>query len=207
MGKTKSPDIRRSTTPAAKSEWARSYGTLIAGQAHVDALDALARDMERTWGVDRLPTLVDADLAGRFHVQRYKTNRAIWEAGDVPALQAECARMTNAWRALDRAARAAGAKPLADLTPSVWEAGLSDGSLLVIAQSTDDASAWVALARGGRRAQVWTLDEVVHMIDGAHFVQQVKRVFDGASVVAAKRRTDPLGGIMADQPLDDPIPF
>jgi hypothetical protein len=180
---------------------------MLAGQAHVDALDALARDMERVWGIDRLPTLVDAELASRFHAQRYKLNHAVWFAADVPDLQSQCARMSSAWRALDKAARAAGAKPLADIVPQVWEAALRNGSLLVIAQSTDDAQAWITHARGGRRAQVWTLAEIVNMIDGEQWVQDVKRAFDGATVVAANRRKDPLADVQATQPLDDPLPF
>ena len=46
------------------------------------------------------------------------------------------------------------------------------------------------------------------MIDGQHFVQSVKRAFPGASVVAARTAiTDPLRGVDAVGPLDDPIPF
>jgi hypothetical protein len=206
MSKGKVVPIRGGGHPV-RASWAQSYGTLIAGQSHIDALDACIREHERVWGVDRLPTLVDGELAGRFHVQRYKVNRAIWEAGDVPTLQSECERMQKAWRALAKAARVAGALPLADITPDVWETALESGELLVIARTHDDFQAWSQTARGGRRAQVWTLEEIVRMVDGQHFVQSVKRAFEGAAVTRAKPALDPLAGIEADQALDDPIPF
>ena len=64
------------------------------------------------------------------------------------------------------------------------------------------------LRADGRATVVWTLDEVASMIDGQHFVQSVKRAFPGASVVAARTAiTDPLRGVDAVGPLDDPIPF
>ena len=110
--------------------------------------------------------------------------------------------MVKAWRACDAAARAAGHRRL---SPEVWEIGLRDGSVLALCRSTDDAQ---ALRADGRATVVWTLDEVASMIDGQHFVQSVKRAFPGASVVAARTAiTDPLRGVDAVWPLDDPIPF
>lgn len=204
--------IRPTGGKAAPSPWAKSYGTLVDGSTHIAALDAVAYAMERVWGIDRLWTLVPADLAARFNAQRYKVNHAIWESADLPELQRECARMQAAWRSLDKAAREAGALPIGDVTPHVWEAQLKTGDLLAICRSAEDAQAWAAKARGNRRAQVWLLDEIVNMIDGQHFVQSIKHAFDGAHVEAARRPADPLAGLDAVEPIDrnfagDDLPF
>ena len=201
MKNYKDHKIKQTKREPIKAEWLTSHGAMLSGQAWVDEMDVVARDMERQWGVDRLRLLVDPDLREKFDRQRYKVNHAM-ETGSIEDVKRECSRMVKAWRACDAAARAAGHRRL---SPEVWEIGLRDGSVLALCRSTDDAQ---ALRADGRATVVWTLDEVASMIDGQHFVQSVKRAFPGASVVAARTAiTDPLRGVDAVGPLDDPIPF
>jgi hypothetical protein len=55
----------------------RNVDGVIAGKAHLDGVDALAAEMERKWGCDRLRLLVAADLREKFDRQRYFLNQAI----------------------------------------------------------------------------------------------------------------------------------
>lgn len=198
MAKTFKPDAQGASRP----DWSRSHGTYIAGQAYIDEMDLVARDMEAHWGVDRLRLLVAPDMRERFDRQRYLVNQAIWE-GDLPTVQRETRRMINAWRACDKAARDAGHGPL---SPAVWEASLPDGTVLAVCRRVEDASAYVAQ---GRKAQVWTLDEVVQMVASGLWMQAVKREFPGARVVGVRSHVaDPLDRLRdSKEPLDDPIPF
>jgi len=191
----------KSAVQPMKADWARSNGMYIAGQSHIDALDTLAAGMEAYWGCDRLRTLVGVELREKFDRQRYLTNQAIWQ-GDLEAVRRECARMMSAWRAVDKAAREAGNRRL---SPDVWETALSDGRVLALCRTIDDARAYDA---GGRAATVWALEEVARMVDGDVFVAAVKREFPGARVVAVRDHVgDPLSGLDASDPLDDEIPF
>ena len=201
MRQYKDPRVTKTARQPIKAEWLSSHGSMLSGQAWVDEMDVVARDMERHWGVDRLRLLVDPDLREKFDRQRYKVNHAM-ETGGIEDVKRECQRMVKAWQACDRAAREAGHRPV---EPQVWEIGLRDGSVLALCRSTDDARAYQP---GDRRAAVWTLEEVAAMIDGEHFIQSVKREWPGASVLAARTAiADPLRSVDALAPLDDPIPF
>lgn len=185
----------RAYTPA---QWGqRGPHVYLEAKAHLDGVDALAAEMERKWGVDRLRLLVDAEMRERFDRQRVKLNHAIWH-GDLADLQRECPRMCNAWRALDAAATAAGAEPL---SVALWEVALSDGTVITLVRDTVDA---YALARepDGRRRQVWTLAEVARCIEAFPAVVKAKQTFPGAAVVASRPITDPV-----DDLGDDEIPF
>lgn len=58
-------------------------------QFAVGRLDEVAHAMERKWGIDRLPKLVDPALAARFEAQREKLNEALRsERPDAIATQA-----------------------------------------------------------------------------------------------------------------------
>lgn len=149
-------------------------------KASLDRLDAVASAMERKWGIDRLPKLVDAPLAVRFRSQAERLDEAI--RSDVSAavsIQAEA--MLRAWNALDAAAIKGGWKPLA---PSIWEAVLPEtGEVIAIVRDSDEAFA-IAKERSGA---VWTLAEVALAIE--HFgdiVRATKATFPGAQVKAVR---------------------
>jgi hypothetical protein len=75
MAKTK--QLADTRPMGAPTSWARTNGTYIAGKAHLDGVDALAAEMERKWGCDRLRLLVSPDLREKFDRQRYFLNQAI----------------------------------------------------------------------------------------------------------------------------------
>jgi len=156
-------------------------------RAAVERLDEVALDMERKWGADRLPRLVDPALAARFDAQRDKLDEAL--RSDRPdAVATQAAAMERAWKALDAAALAAGARPL---SPTVWEVTLpSTGEIVAIVRTAEEAS---AIARD-RKGAVYTLAEVAVAIDAfGDEVRATKAAFPGAEVTAVRSRELSIG--------------
>ena len=104
-------------TPPATSRWrpapARqgiSEAESRAWAAANAALDRVAVDLERTWGVNRLPELVAPDLAAKFATAQEQCDEAI-RSGDTAAAAGKATALVRGWKALDAAARAAGHTP------------------------------------------------------------------------------------------------
>lgn len=165
--------------------WQASYATYLAGRAHLDGADALAVQLEGKWGVGRLRLLVSSDLREKFDRQRLKLNEAI-TSGGVADVQREAGRMVNAWLALDAAAEAASAHPLA---PEVWEVRLPDGSLAAIVRSVEEAH---AIVRDSREMAVYTLAEIANLLHGFPAIAKAKEYWPGATVSEVRHISDPL---------------
>ena len=154
-------------------------------QIAVEALDEVAHSCERKWGVDRLPRLVSVDLAEKFYRQVEKLNDAIADeatGGSVANVEFEAGRMVNAWRALDAAAEAAGAEEASGLYLS---ARMADGRSLVICSDLEAVGVW-RMVNPDQPAAVWTLDEVVKVLEGFDLVNRTKHLFEGAVVEDAR---------------------
>lgn len=154
-------------------------------QIAIEALDEVAHQMERKWGVDRLPRLVPVDLAEKFHRQVEKLNAEILEEATAgfANVEREAQRMGNAWRALDAAAEAAGAQPL----QAQWfEGRLPDGRLLIVAP---DLQAARRIAGDDRAAVIWSMDELARVLWQFEMVNDAKLVWPGARVEQV--RVDP----------------
>ena len=203
MAKWKSKEKHIDLTYPAVPPWQRSPGLFIAGQEEVTEVDLVAVEMERKWGVDRLRLLVDKDLREKFDRQRYKFSQAIW-CGELEDVRQESRRMAAAWRALDRAAMAAGK---AQAAPEVWEVALSNGRAIAILRDWQDAALFEA-QRTDRSAQVYTLEEIARLIEAWPEVVKAKAMFAGSEVTKTRGpERDPLRGIEAFAPIDDDIPF
>ena len=154
-------------------------------QIAVEALDEVAHSCERKWGVDRLPRLVSVDLAEKFYRQVEKLNDAIADeatGGSVANVEFEAGRMVNAWRALDAAAEAAGAEEASGMYLS---ARMADGRSLVICSDLEAVGVW-RMVNPDQPAAVWTLDEVVKVLEGFDLVNRTKHLFEGAVVEDAR---------------------
>ena len=154
-------------------------------QIAVEALDEVANSCERKWGVDRLPRLVPVDLAEKFYRQVEKLNDAIADeatGGSVANVEFEAGRMVNAWRALDAAAEAAGAEEASGMYLS---GRMSDGRSLVICSDLEAVGVW-RMVNPDQPAAVWTLDEIVTVLEGFDLVNRTKHLFDGAVVEDAR---------------------
>lgn len=181
--------------------WQSSPAVYLAGQEEVDDLDIVAAEMEQKWGADRLRLLVSKELREKFDRQRYLTNQAIWH-GELEDVRTQCRRMVKAWRALDAAAEAAGADPAPG---EVWECVGAKGAVYAIVRQSSDAR---KIKADGRHVEVFTLDEVAHLLDGFPEIVKAKQVFEGAKVTQVRRTIgDPLDGLADSRaPLDD-LPF
>lgn len=172
------------TTPTIP--WMQTPGMYIAGRAALDEADALEVELELKWGRDRLRLLVSTELREKFDRQRYLTSHARWR-GDLEDVRREARRMAAAWRALDKAATEAGAEVL---DPAVWEVTLQDGTVATLVRDPQMANRVLA---EGRRVNVYTLEEIAHMISAFPEVAKAKEVFPGAEVTVTKTRVkDPL---------------
>ncbi len=177
--------------------WQWQQRAYEAGQAAIDEVDKVASGVERAWGLSRLRLFASVELRAKFDKQRYLLNDAI-ARGDLTGLVRECKRMINAWKALERYAVEHGLTQ----QPDVWEIAMTDGSVLAIVHQNED----IALVHpDGRARQVWSLEEIVKLIEASpDVVRGVKKVFCGSLVELYAPRPDPLEG--ADKlPLDDDI--
>ena len=172
--------------------WHASEATFLAGRAEVDAVDLVAVGMERRWGAGRLRLLVEPELRARFDSQRRKLDVAIRE-GELEDIRRESRRMIAAWKALDKAAQAAG-KPAT--APPCWEVTLGDGTVAAIVRDDEAAS---LVQHEGRRMVVYTLAEVASILTAqSQWVTAAKLTFPGATVTRIRTPADP---------LDDELPF
>jgi hypothetical protein len=170
-------------------------------QIAIEALDEAARYCEAKWGVDRLPKLVSVDLAERFDRQLKKLNHAIDEectGGSIANVEYEAGRMFNAWMALDAAAEAAGAV----LLDGAWMAArMADGRSMVICRDLESAQFW-RQQNPDQAAALWTLPEIVHVLEGFDLVNRTKHIFEGA-VVEDARASNRVNWARGDELPDD----
>lgn len=189
-------------TTIASPPWQETVGTYLTGQEEVDSLDLVAIEMERKWGAGRLRLLVDIPLREKFDRQRYLVNQALWH-GELQDVITQARRMVSAWKALDRAAEAAGK---GTLEPEVWEVTMADGVVAAIVRDPHHAS---KVAADNRHVRVYTLSDIAHLIKSFPELIKAKQTFPGAYVEAVRTRvSDPLDGVPDSKaPIDDPIPF
>lgn len=187
--------LPKSATIGAAQWQKRGPSVYLEGRAYLDGVDALAVEMDRHWGVDRLRLLVDPELRLRFDRQRAKLNQAMY-GGDLDDLKRECERMMLAWRTLDRVARENGAQPL---DARVIAELVVDGTAIAIVADTASAR---AVQADGRARQCWTLGEIARALAAFPEAVRAKQLIPGARVVWAKTPDDPL-----DELMDDDLPF
>ena len=202
MSKVKEGDTRPLGSPQS---WAKTPGTYLTGQAHIDGADQLAREMELKWGAGRLRLLVSPELREKFDRQRYLFNQAIWH-GDLEAVRREGTRMVAAWHTLDRVAVATGAFVM---SPEVWEVVLEDGTVAAIVANDTNAD---AVRASGRKLAVYTLDEIGRLLSHYPQIAKAKEVWPGATVEAVRRPSEPMDAFAdtqagLDDPMNDQIPF
>jgi hypothetical protein len=166
--------------------------------SEIQGLDYLARQMEQTWGIGRLPLLVDAELRLRFHQQIEMLNIALendqTSREDILMQIGGCKR---AWQALDQAARAGGHQPT---PPTVWEISLEDGTVAMLVHDEADASQ-VAIQAKERRCVLYSLAEVGRLLSRYTTIAKVKEAFPGAKITSVQSK------MPTAQFLNDDLPF
>jgi hypothetical protein len=161
------------------------------------ALDEVSNNMERKWGIDRLPKLVTPELAAKFGEGKAQLDQSIKD-DDLDKVRGKAAMMVRAWSALDKAATEAGQKTI-DLLDGdvVHHRHPETGKAYIFAYNT------ASLHRiGGER--VYSFDEVCRILEAFNrqasgIVEKSKELFPAASVVR-------VGEVDQDY-LNDEIPF
>jgi len=153
--------------------------------------DRVAREMENTWGVDRLVSLVSPETAQKYGSALAKLNAAIAEEKpeDCAARAAVCIR---GMKVMDEEARAAGHKPL---TPTYWQVRHGDRTFVL----ARDVNEWPLIRDELPGVPIYSIHEVaVALAKQAHVVEVAAADHPPAEVVRISPRNDS---------LDDPIPF
>lgn len=156
--------------------------------------DRVARDMDRKWGLDRLPDLVSPETAARWGQAMANLNAAI-DARDPALVVARVNACLRGFAKMDEEATAAGHQPIVPEAVEITVDGVLCAVLL------DDA-AWPKYADQRPGVRIYSLREVQNAL--AAYGQTVAAVKDqrpGAEVTAVRRPT-PL-----EAELQDSIPF
>lgn len=159
--------------------------------AALRSLDAVARDAEVRWGIGKLESLADPELAARFEQARVRLNAAL-NGEDVNEVVARCKDMIKGWKVIEKRVREAGHQP-ADMR--VWYHKGDDGRTYAFVQDPADAT----LVEKG--AVAYSLDEVVRLLDQRfQTINTVKEHWPGAEVTKVKPKT-------TEKDFQDDIPF
>ena len=119
-------------------------------------LDRIAVEMDRKWGVDRLPELMPPDVARKYGAAMAHLDACIAESkpAETAAAADNCIR---GLRRMDEIAEAAGHQPL---TPDVWEFEM-DGQVIGIIRETGDWRAAEAMRPG---VKLYTMRQVANAL-------------------------------------------
>lgn len=218
VSSVKGPADRR----AAKAHWQGVGGDRGPARVVTDAMwakiqavqvqvDTVARELEVKWGVGRLPGLVRAEIAERFFSQAAKFAKAL-AAGSPADVEIEGGRMLTAWRYLDAEAEAKGAAAMTGPDGPgfpVLEGLHKDGSVMMVVASHLEArtlAKWREGHRDTRKGQVWSVGEIVGLLEGIPelgAVGKAKEVFGDAAVVGVRSRLPEREGAI----LNDDLPW
>jgi hypothetical protein len=164
--------------PVDYAGWEREEAGRIRVGAVLTGLDLHAKEIERKWGAERLRLLVSDDLREKFDRQRYLLKQAQYE-GTLADVEEQVRRMKNAYAALEKAAIAAGAD---QINPAVWEGKLENGKVVAIVRDTRDVQ--LVANQIERGVIVWSLADVLKVIEAHSFVNDIKEKFPGTKIDA-----------------------
>ena len=179
--------------PVTPGERSLKVGAQCWGQ--LEPLDELARQKIERWG-DRLPRLVDPDLAGRFE-GAYEALRAAVAADDIIGTHKLVKQLMRAWGVLERAAEDAGHKPL---EPHAYAVELDAGKIVAFAQH-----GWAELRLAEPGWVVYSFEDAARVLVAdfsSRFIDECFSSFPNASVVEVT------GGLRKKlEIIEDEIPF
>jgi len=160
--------------------------------AALRSLDAVARDAEVRWGIGKLESLADPELAARFEQARVRLNTAL-HGDDVNAVVDRCKDMIKGWKILEKRVSAAGHKPQEF---RVWYHKGDAGQKYAFIQDAADAKFVDS------DAIPYTMDDIARLIDTKYpLVNQVKEMWPGSVVESVKPTKT------KNEELNDDLPF
>ena len=151
--------------------------------------DKAMRDVERKWGIDRLPELVSTSTAEKWGMCLGRLNEAIAKA-DPEETRAWSETCIRGLAKMEAEAEAAG-QPHSD--PHIWEYEYQGHRFGII----QDGREWPAAQAGRPDLTIYSMQEVAVAIQAHNqSVVAVKASFPGAEVTAIRKKV-----------TGDPIPF
>ena len=137
---------------------------------------------EKTWGIDRVIDLVDAEFRRKFNAQRER----IWEASqarDEEKLERAIKGMIAAYKALTRWATEAGIEQMPKI--DCMEYRMGDGGLLVVVKDKQMATWYEQFRKEPGARSIWTLAELEVVMNGPTLkqVRDIKAAIPSATMV------------------------
>ena len=137
---------------------------------------------EKTWGIDRVIDLVDAEFRRKFNAQRER----IWEASqarDEERLEKAIRGMIAAYKALTRWATESGIEQMPKI--DCMEHRMQDGSLLVVVRDRTMATWYEQFRKKPGARSIWTLAELEVVMNGPTLsqVREIKAALPGTQMV------------------------
>lgn len=167
----------------------------IAVDHAIAPFDRAALDMERLWGVDRLPELVTPALAAKYGAAIAFLNDCI-NRGDATEAAAAAANCIKGLAAMDAEARSLGHKPA---PAEVWLYE-HEGHRFGIIRETGD---WTTLQDSHPGLTLYSLREVALALQSYKSalpkIEAIKAAFPGAEITAVRSK-------LAEE-LDDELPY
>lgn len=154
----------------------------MAVQSAVEGYDRHIWEVERIWGVDRLPSLVSDDTRQRWWTGVSMLNTAIRD-NNVVMVSAIVDNMLVGLQQMVAEAKAAGYGPL---DPDIWEAPLLDGRILRLVRSFPSSSC----VPDNRDVILWTLEDVARMVEKQESINLIKQIFPGAEISDVRIKSD-----------------
>jgi hypothetical protein len=166
----------------------------------VAPLDRLAIEMDRRWGIDRLPELVSPETAKKYGFSIGKLNEAL-RVDDPEQATAWAGVCIRGLHAMDAEATQLGHQPA---TGDFWEAEV-DGFKFGVLR---DPHEWKTAQDARPDLTFYTLREVglaLRALGDMDFNAKAKALFPGSEIQAVRKRTPPKGSSVL--PDGDFIPF
>jgi hypothetical protein len=137
---------------------------------------------EKTWGIDRVIDLVDAEFRRKVNAQRER----IWEASqarDEERLEKAIKGMIAAYKALTRWAVESGIDQMPEI--DCMEHRMQDGSLLVVVRDRTMATWYEQFRKAPGERSIWTLAELEVVMNGPTLkqVRDIKAAIPGTTMV------------------------
>jgi hypothetical protein len=194
MRHKKPPAPDRGISREMTANYSREYSKV---QSALVDYDRVASEMERKWGVDRLPELVDAELRERFWQTVHRLNVAI-DKNDPDEVRRHADAAARGWYALERAAMAAGALP-----PSGegYDARIDETRVLRVCRTIADATVSQRERPDVVAVSVEEIARIWKVWDERDIVATAKQLFPGSEILDAREKPDGKGA------LNDEIPF
>ena len=156
----------------------------------VAPFDRVARQIEATWGIDRLPELVSPETAAKYGSAIAKLNAALG-AEDREAVAARAGVCIRGLQAMDKEARAAGHTPM----PEGFWMYQNEGKTFIVSRNVGD---WPLIQEMHPGVPIYSMHEVAVAISKlSETVVAIKEHFPKSQIKEIRNKEE----------LDDAIPF